>query len=516
MHRLIIALVTLIGLAGAAFLAGYLLLFSATADRAAALAPAETDVYVNIYLQPSAGQQMNLGGLIGRLPGFADEASLDEKIDQVVGNLLASSGIELDYRTQIKPWLGSQVALAAWATDTEPGVVAIIDVKDVDAAGQALEDLAGDPGLVENYKGVEIRTTDDGAYALVDDFLVMSETAANIEAVVDVRNGAASLSGRSEYSSAMSDLPSDHLASAFVDIVGIAEATDMGQQLSAFSTAGATLVAERDGLRLSGHAPFDVAGAASSATAGFGLGGEPSSLVDWMPQDTIAELVVFGLRQTLEDAEAAAATTPEGQELVSGLDTFRALASFGLGIDVDADLLPLLDREVGVALSGLDGDLPRGQLLLRPEDPAAGEAALRRVVERLTVVGATARTEMHESDEITALTIPATIELAYAVRDGIIIIGTGVEDVIASLDAHAGGDTLASAADYVRAFEVAGSRAGNEGFVDVSGAIELMGGAVDLPADARDILSRIGTLGFTAPSRDDQIEFHAVLTVDEP
>nr|MBA2265619.1 hypothetical protein [Chloroflexota bacterium] len=66
MHRLVIALVTLIGLVGALVVAGYLLFFSTGTDRAAALAPANTAVYVNVYLQPSTGQQMNLAALIGR------------------------------------------------------------------------------------------------------------------------------------------------------------------------------------------------------------------------------------------------------------------------------------------------------------------------------------------------------------------------------------------------------------------------------------------------------------------
>src|SRR3712207_7179631 len=35
-----------------------------------------------------------------------------------------------------------------------------------------------------------------------------------------------------------------------------------------------------------------------SNRSGFALGGEPSSLVDWMPDGTLAEVVVFGLRQT--------------------------------------------------------------------------------------------------------------------------------------------------------------------------------------------------------------------------
>ena len=89
MHRLVIASVTLIGLVGIAVVAGYLVLFAGGGDRAASLAPANTVAYANVYLQPSTGQQANLSGLIGRLPGFADEAALDDKIDQVVQNLLA-------------------------------------------------------------------------------------------------------------------------------------------------------------------------------------------------------------------------------------------------------------------------------------------------------------------------------------------------------------------------------------------------------------------------------------------
>ena len=112
MHRLVIALTSLLGLTAAGVVAGYLLLFSASADRAASLVPAETAFYANVYLQPSTGQRMNLAGLLGRIPGFEDTSTLDEKIDQVAQNLLADTG--LDYRDQIKPWLGNQLAIAAW------------------------------------------------------------------------------------------------------------------------------------------------------------------------------------------------------------------------------------------------------------------------------------------------------------------------------------------------------------------------------------------------------------------
>jgi hypothetical protein len=361
---------------------------------------------------------------------------------------------------------------------------------------------------------VELQVSAEATYAFVGDMVVIGPDEASVEAVVDVDNGAEALADRDDFEQTMRDMPADHLAAAFVDLAAVAASADAGEALAAVSTAGAVLVAEPEGLRLSGSAPFAADGAAPSSRAGFALGREPSSLVDWMPSDTIAEVIVFGLRQTLEDAEAAAAGTPEGEELTGALDTLRAIAAFGLGIDLDADVLPLLDREVGLALTGLEGGRPSGQLLLRPEDPAAAEDALARIVDRLTGVGATARTEEIGSATVTALTVPDLGEVAYAVSDGIVILGLGVDDVAAALEAHDAGTSLGASNAYRRTFDTAGVRAGNEGWADVRALVGLIEGAAELDDDVRDILGQIGTFGFTAPSRDDQIEFHAVLTVE--
>jgi hypothetical protein len=518
MHRLVIALVTLIGLTAATFVAGYLFLFSASTDRAAALAPANSAFYVNIYLQPSTGQQMNLSGLIGRLPGFADDASLDEKVDQVVQNLLAGSGI--DYRAQVKPWLGNQVAIAGWPGGeglTEPIPVLIADVKDLEAARASVADLVAEGGAsfaVETYRGVDLQVSDEATYAFVDDMLVVGPEAAAVQSVVDASDGGDSLADRDDFASTMDSLEPDHLAAIFLDLAALGEATGTEEQLSSVSTAGAVLVAEAEGLRLSGSTPFDTTAAEPSDRAGFALGGEPSSLVDWMPESTIAEVVVFGLRQTLEDAEAAVGEVPEGEDIASTIDTLRALAAFGLGIDLDADLLPLLDREVALAIGGFSGDLPTGQLLLRPSDPEAAAGALDRIAGSLSSIGATVEAETAGETEVTVVTIPDTAEVAYALVDGIVILGFSPADVEAAVTAHGSGRSLGSSERYTRTFEVAGTRAGNEAFVDVGALLELLGEPVELPDDARDILHQVGTVGFTAPSRNDQIEFHAVLTVD--
>ena len=515
MHRLVIGLVTLLGLAAATFVAGYLLLFAASVDRAAGLAPAGSAAYVNVYLQPSTGQQVNLSGLIGRLPGFADAASLDAKIDQVVDNLLSGTGIT--YTTQVKPWLGDQLAVAAWPVGDDPSAsqaVVIAGVRDRPAAEASLAEISsGDNTFATvTYGGVDLHVADGTSYAFVAETLVIAQSADALRAVVDVEAGGESLADRADFREAMDRLPDDHLASVFVDLGAIAAAGGVEDDVDGLGTAAAALVAERDGLRLSGSVPFDAESAAESARDRFALGTEPTSLVEWMPDDTLAEVVVFGLAQTLEDAEAVIGATDEGDEAIGLLDSIRAIAAFGLGIDIDTDVLPLLSREVGLAVSGVDGDLPAGQLLLRPDDPAAAQASIESLVGRLEEAGAQSRLEEVGTIDVTIVSLPDTGEVAYAMADGIVIIGLTGADVAAAVTAHDEGRNLAATDGYQRTFAVAGTRAGTEAFVDI-GALQVGDLAPELPSDARDILSGLGAFGVTVPSREDQIEFHAVLTV---
>ena len=518
MHRLVIALTTLIVLAGGTFLAAYLLIFAGVSDRAAALAPADTIAYVNVYLQPSTSQQMKLGALLGRLPGFEDTSTLDEKIDEVTQNLLSTAG--LDYRADIRPWLGNQASLAlrpAAESGAEPVAVAFLAVTDEAAAQAALNRVAEDDGATvseTDHQGVAISTTDGMAWAFVDDLLVVSSLADGIESTIDARSGE-SLADTDSFKRAMAELPPDHLASLYIDLSRAAQLAGGEAELSGWSVAGAALVVEEEGLRLTGVAPFDEAAASASARAGVALATEPSSLVEWMPPDTQAEAVIFGLRQTIEDAEAAAPGTPEGQQLTDALTTLRTVLAFGLGLDLDADLLPLLDREAAVAISGISDGLPTGQMLLRPTDPDAAAAVLTRLVDGLRGLGASVETEAAgERAEITVVEVPEFGQVAYTVVDGLVIIGFSADDVRAAITANETGDSLAATDAYTRTFELAGERAGNEIYVDLGAALEVTGAADGLPSDAQDILNELDTIGFTAPASEDRIEFRAVLTVE--
>ena len=230
MHRLVIALTSLLAIVGAAVIGVYLFLGGVTADRAAALAPASSAFYATVYLQPSAGQQAQLADVLSRLPGFEDTAALDTKIDELAQRFFGDAGF--DYRADVKPWLGNQLSIAGGAPD-ETGqptnLVFIADVKDeaafADRLGSLLPD--GTDTTEEAYQGITISQTGTASYAIVDGMLVAGESADRVHGAIDVSQGRAdSLAELPAFASAMRSLPSDHLLAAWVDLEQMASAAD--------------------------------------------------------------------------------------------------------------------------------------------------------------------------------------------------------------------------------------------------------------------------------------------------
>lgn len=519
MHRLVIALTSLIALVGVAVVGIYLLLGGAAVDRAAALAPASSAFYVNVYLQPSAGQQQQLASVLARLPGFEDTAAIDTKVDELAQNLFSQAGV--DYRASVKPWLGNQIAVAGSGTLDEAGnpseMVVIAAVKDEALAGQAIASIVPDAGAPteETYQGLTVRTAGDTTYAIVDGMLVAAETTDVVHAAIDVAQGRGeALADLPAFTAAMSQLPQDHLASAWFDLqavsataVGTEEPTDM----AGLSTLSMALLAEEAGFRLVGQLPVDPETMGDAVREALTAGAQAARLPDNMPRDTEISLVLFNLRAALERTEAE--LDDQSPDAAATIDQLRALAAFGLGIDVDSDLLPLLDGEVGVALRGVASGTPAGAVLLRPTDPAAAAEALDRVVGALESRGSAADRAQVAGVEVVTVEVPQVGSVSWAVADELVVLGLTADDVGAVLEAQ-GGDTLGTGELYRSTFGGA-ERRGTELFVDLNPfiplAIEQAGEG--MPAEMAGILEHLESFGLTTPTRPDRFEFHATLTI---
>jgi len=518
LQRLAIALTTLLTLVGATVVAGYVFVFAVGTDRAAGAVPSDATAYATVYLQPSTGQKMNLAALLGHVPGFADAAGLDQKLHEISARFLGQAGI--DYEADVRPWIGGQISLAArpGASLADPvQVLLLLSVKDQALAAAAIDRVAAGRGLVgtpEVHEGVPISVAEGAAWAVLEDLVVVANERAMLEDALDAEFGRrASLADNAFFTAAIRRLPADHLAAAYLDLLALADAADVGDQLAGYSTVSAALLVEPDGIRLRATAPFDDDAATAEAREAFAVASQPSSLAQWMPTETQAAVVFFRLRQSIEAAEAGLAGQPGGQEVLSAMSQLRALAAFGLGINLDDDLLSLFDAEAGLALRDLTAETPAGQLFLRPSDPEAAAAALARMREAIVAHGGTATDRDADGTTVTTIEIPQVTSLSWAMSEDVIVAGLVFEDVAAALAARTAGRTLAEGERYDAAWELAGGRGGNEAFVDIGAIADASEDALGTTGDARDILLSIGALGLTAPARADATEFRVVLTV---
>jgi hypothetical protein len=365
----------------------------------------------------------------------------------------------------------------------------------------------------EAFRGVTMMTSESTSYALLDDLLVVASTPDRLRSAIEAETDVApSLADSPAYAAAMRTVPSDHLASVYVDVPRVAGLTE-GRELGGFSTAALALTAAADGLHLDGTAPFAAGSATKAARAAFELGSKPSTLAGWMPRTTSAEAVLFGAAQSFEDLEGSLSGNSAFAPALDALNQLRVIASLGLGINFTTDLLPLFDGEAAVALDSLDADGFHGQILLRPSDTAAAEASLERMRSALADRGSTVRTREVAGTTITSVEVPQIGSVAYAVQDGVVILSLDAAEVAAALEAHAAGDTLDVDERYGALFELTGAHAGNELWADVPTLVDALAATFDPGSELRDILHQIGELAISATATDGQLEIHGVLTV---
>ncbi len=514
MKRLVIGVTGLLAVAGIIVLVGYVLVFSASPDRAARAVPAAAVVYVNVYLEPSTGQRMNLYGLIGRLPGFADPATLEQKIHDVAQRLIGQVGI--DYAADIRPWLGDQVALAIVAgggSDGGPQTLLLAALAEPESAAPAVERIMTRDGTQfesATHRGVTLHVGTAISYALLDDLLVVGSGAGAVRKAIDAEAGAApSLAASADFGAALRRVPADHIGSIYVDLRSLLGAGET-EPVGGYTTVAVALVADAAGVRLVGEAPF--AGSSPQNREALALASEVSSLADWMPADAQAEAIVFGIQQALAALEEQIAESTDMQDVVEALNQLRALAAVGLGINVDRDLLPLLDREVGISLGGPGGGSML-QLLLRPNDPGAAAGALERMRDALVHRGSRVATSMAAGVEVTIIVVPEIGQIAYALSDDVVVMAFEPGAVAAVLQARASGLTLAKTDRYVDAFTVLGTRRGHELWIDVAGSSGVAGEMLQIDEETRGILLRLGAFALSASAHDNQLEIRAILTV---
>jgi hypothetical protein len=552
---------------GVTALATFVLTSSQTTSLVLGYVPTDSVAYGELRLDLPGDQRQEVGGFLSKFPGFADQAALETKLDEVLDRLISEgSGGKQTYTKDVKPWFSGQmgfalgpISVSGSAGASGRGVV-LLSVKDPALARSWLTTTLQDVGVTgtsEMYNGAELtvfaapkRPDTQAAFTVVGDKVAVVGDITSVKAAVDTK-GSSSLAKGDAVTAAQAALTGDDLGFMFLDVKALFEATT------------------------------EIAG--SVTAAGGSVPPIPASIAALLPEWTAMRVRVDGDAVRLDQVTQHKDGTPGPDENhVNGVAGFAppstiALASgndYGatllewialyrdeptlkdafMQIDQAAGMLGGLDAVLGwMGDSGIvvakDGDGVEGGIVSIPADAVRGRQLLTTIRSFLQLSGGqggvTVTDEDYNGQTITVLDLgdvgdlagmagalggmpvaptglpDARVKLAYVATDQVIAIGSSPEFIKHVLDAGAG----ASLADDGRFTGLLGRvDAEHSGvtFVDVTAIRGLLEGAMTgASADEKarydlevkpflspfDALIATGAVG----SRTDQM--HTVITV---
>lgn len=549
-----IALLTLAIVVGVVSVAAAMLAAGAGASAVQGWLPKDSVAYLEIRADLPGDQRAKVGDLLAKFPGFADQASLDAKIDEALERLLEGSGSS--WTNDIKPWLGGEVgvAITAAAFDLaqmpdlgapdldgpdlgkapDDGVVVLVAVKDAAAATAWVSGQLGGKQTTETYAGGEITIVSglaqgNMAFAVRDTVLLLGPEKA-VKAALDT-NGSSPIASSESFAAASKTAPSAYLGFGYVDLTAFVDAalaaaddaadlpqTCLDQAVAAIPAwAAGSMRAEDDALVFTSTAPTvgDPPGTKDS----------PSAVASRLPPSTAVAVEIrdlgSGIVDGLEMLKDQLACDPSTAEAVDGIE--QALAALG-----GAEGLVGWADDAALAVT-IDGPAFGGGLAAVVADEAAAGRALDQIQSLLALgggaAGVTSREEAYGGGTLLVVTIPSEAagteipgipEIAVTVQGGVFALGTidFVKDVVDT----AGGGSLADDEAYRRAISLAGGDGVGNVFVDIAG---ILGGVeAMLPADEKaqyeteikPFLEPFEAFAAVAEAPGETTETHAVIT----
>jgi hypothetical protein len=449
--------------------------------------PDQTVSYAELRLDLPGDQRQAVGQFLSKFPGFADQAALESKLDQVLDDLVkkATDGAQT-YTTDIKPWFGGELAVAlgplppasslkgdqAAAMSSFRGLT-LLSITDPVAA-QAWFDAAisknGATTTKQTYGGATLTLFDktDGpqaAFAIVDGKVAVAGDLVSVKAAVDTQ-GSGSFAKQPGPKAALDSMSDDHVGFAYIALHPLLDWSNEAAK-SLGSAAGATSTSLYDtldkalpdwaaySLRFQGDA---IVMEATNPVPETRLGPSENS------RSTIAEHIPG-------TALVAAMSNDLGTTIKQTLALYRGDASFKPVMDQVDQALGLIggaDAAFGWAgdsavVVGAPNGTPEGGAIIEPKDKAAADHLFTALRAFIALGGAqqgiTVSDETYNGTTITiidlgdlsklagmagasgatgAAGLPALptghVQIAYAVTDQVVVVGSGPDFVKSVID----------------------------------------------------------------------------------
>jgi hypothetical protein len=476
--------------------------------------PSDSIMYGEVRLDLPGDQRAAVASFMSKFPGFADQAAIETKVDEVLDRLVAdASAGEESYSADIKPWFGGEVAFSFGALPdpadaaTTPTVLGsmrallLVSVKDEAAARTWLDaTIAASAGATstEAYGGTTLTLLGDGgegAFALIDGKVAVVGDVASVRAAVDT-HGAGGFGASPEIKAALDATSGDHVGFVYLatqalidwsNQVGGTAVPGMGTDLYAGlipDWIGMALRFEGDGLITELIAPTATGAPAVGET-------RASAVAEHVPANAIALTITNDYGKTIVSMLDAYRENPTLKSTIETLD--KAMSTIGgpdkaIGWIGDAALV------VGRTDTGLEAGL-----VITPTDKAAADGLFGGLKTILALgagdSGVTVRDEAYAGTTITIIDLgsmgdlvkqtgltslpggaglltESRIELAYAITDQVVVIGADPGFVRHVLDTTAA--TSIAQNDRYRALVGRVGQGSGIVFVDITAIRELV------------------------------------------
>jgi hypothetical protein len=412
--------------------------------HAATVVPADTAILLTINID--AG---NLAGLGRLLRIYRDSAGDEQFFDEVVDPLeTLESEMGITFEDDIRPWLGTEIALAALDAESPAGgdraSVAFLAATTDRAASNAFlakmrnyfEDEGHDVDA-EPRKDVTYQVNRDGsepamswAYGTVGDYVILTLDRDALQMIIDVHEGKVDpLAASDRFSGVARALPRNAAAFLYDDLAQFADAaaenagagTDPCPALDFDAGAealGVALELERDGIRVEAVVTFEPGELSPLATGVLSV--EPASrrILQHIPTDAMAFASTHVTGGTWRGIEAALATCP-------GVQANLNEVSDSVGLNLDVNLLSWIAGEWAVALVRVerksDYELPFAAFTLAE---IGDEDAARNALDRLAAFVEVPPAIAFEEESIGGV----EVQILREPRSKAIVVGYGIID----------------------------------------------------------------------------------------
>lgn len=482
--------------------------------------PADSVAYAELRLDLPGDQRQQLGQFLSHFPGFADQAALDTKVNEALDRFVsgATDGKQT-YTADIAPWFDGELALAVGPL---PPASALEDPAAMGKDGRALilasvSDAAkaqtwfdgvmagGDTPVTtttETYGDEQLTVVTDAevaggqaAFVIIDDKVAVAGDLASVKAAIDT-DGKSEFSKDPSFTAAAKATDGASIAFAWADLEtiksrmadlaagadGSAALTGAAMDLIPDWIAGRVRV-EGDALVIDGVMPHNDALPGPDANA-------VNDVAQWAPPSTLLLASANDYGATLQETIDLVRADPELKDPFGGIDTATGMLG---GLDAVLGWM----GDTGIVISH-DGDAIEGGIISIPNDANAANQLVTTLKGFVTLAGAqsgmTLSEETYNGTTITvvdlgsardlmgmagamgggslpadpsSLPVEGNIQLAVAVTDGVVVIGSGPDFVKSVLDAGAG-QSLADDARFSDLVKRVGAEGTGLTFVDIA------------------------------------------------